>query len=149
MENYSSVLMLASAFMTTGLVMWLIVRRANRVFDMGIKLAGIWTNESKSLRVILHQIDSAFQAEIIWVENQLDSVRFLGFRLIKDMIPVRYGFQVTGIYTDPFTGFDYPMQLLWSGKGKLKLALLHKVNGRFQVLREEIWYLTTTQEAAI
>ena len=103
------------------------------------KIAGMWVNESQSTRILIHEIDSIFQGNIIWV-NEIQQSHFLGFNLIKGLVIKSFAQGSRGVYVDPVTKAENPFQIWFHGRGRLKMVLISKVNGRDEIIREEKWF---------
>lgn len=139
MKTIYQVLFMVAAFAIVVGVTAVVVMLMNSSARMKTKLEGMWINESNSIRILFHDIDSVFQGNIIWV-NEIQQSQILGFNLIRGLMMKSFGQRSTGIYVDPVTRSESPFQLWFQGEGQMKMVLLDKVNGRHEVLREEKWF---------
>lgn len=103
------------------------------------KIAGMWVNESQSTRILIHETDSIFQGDIIWV-NEIHQSHILGFNLIKGLVVKSFAQGSKGVYVDPITKTENPFQIWFDGRGRLKMVLISKVNGQNEIIREEKWF---------
>ncbi|MEQ8302598.1 MAG: hypothetical protein RIB47_04340 [Cyclobacteriaceae bacterium] len=137
MEAYKEVIYLVSALVGVVSVSFLVYKFRQRLGNMEARLAGIWTNESKSLRVLFHEIDSVFQGKVIWVDTHLSDQGLLGLTIVKDLVLKSFMQGSNGVYTDPFNGEEMFFQLWLKGTKSLKLSVISREDGR--VLKEENW----------
>jgi len=137
MEAYKEVIYLVSALIGVVSVSLLIYKFRQRLVNMEAKLVGIWTNESKSLRILFHEIDSVFQGKVIWVDANHSDKGLLGFTIVRDLVLRNFFQGSSGVYTDPFNREEMLFQLWFKGSSSLKLAVISSLDGR--VLREENW----------
>lgn len=138
METLFPVAFVVAALIMVGLVAFFVIGFINKASSLESKLTGIWINESETQRIILHHIDSIFQADIVWMGNK-ENERLLGFRMIKNLVPKKFSLSISGTYTDPSTGSEHPVKLRWYGGSRIKLDVFSKINGRLKVIKREIW----------
>ncbi len=107
----------------------------NSAEELGSKITGIWENADHTIRVLIYEIDSIFQGEVIWtnVQNQ----RVLGARILHSIELKNFKWGI-GIYNCPFTHQQYQFQLKLVKKELLSLHL-HTQEG-ISVLKEQ-WRL--------
>ncbi|MBX2941635.1 MAG: DUF2147 domain-containing protein [Cyclobacteriaceae bacterium] len=140
METYYPILYLIVSFAIAVFSALLIFKLKNSKSRLESQLTGIWVNESQTMRILLHNIDSVFQGDIIWINSiKSDQQHVLGARLIKDLILKTIAQGSAGIYVDPKNGEELPFRIWFKGKGRLKIALIKKVSGKEKVVREEEW----------
>jgi len=86
-----------------------------------LDFAGIWSNESMNIRILLYDIDSEFQGSVIWA-NGMD--KLLGFKVVENLRfdKSRKG---RGKYSDPLTGQKYEIILSMKRKGLILLDAFH------------------------
>lgn len=141
METYYPILYLAVSFAIAVASAVLAIKLKNSKSSLESRLTGIWVNESQSMRILLHHIDSIFQGEVIWINSvKGNQQHLLGTKMIKELVLKRIAQGSTGIYIDPISGEELPFKMWFHGKGKLKLAFINKVNGKNKVIREEQWF---------
>ncbi len=140
METYYPIIYMIVVFVVVVLGMLFALNVRNARTDLDTRLTGLWTNEAHTIRIILHHEDSVFQAEVVWADLKLVGKELLGFKIIKHLMHSKLQYKSMGVYVDPITEMEYPVQIYWKGKGKMKLAVMTKLNGRNEVLREEEWY---------
>ncbi len=140
METYYSAIYLVISLAIAAVSISIAVRLTARHSNREALLTGIWVNESQTVRILLHHIDSVFQGKVVWVSSVQTNPVLLGSNLIKDLSlkPIFQG--SSGIYIDPSTGGEFPFQLWFRGDGELKLSVINKVNGKDSVVKEERWY---------
>lgn len=139
MNTLFPILIMAGTFAivtASAVVIGMLMNSSSRVRT---KLAGMWINESQTIRILIHEIDSVFQGDIIWV-NEIQKSQILGFSLIQGLAKKSFAQGCKGVYVDPTTMVNNPFQIWFQGSGRLKMVLTRKVNGRDEVLREEKWF---------
>lgn len=141
METYYPLLYLIVSFAIAVASVILAITLRNSRADLEARLTGLWVNESQTIRILIHHIDSVFQGEVVWI-NSVKSVQqqILGTKMIKDMALKSNIQGSTGIYIDPDSGIELPFKMWFKGKGTIKLAVIHKINGKDKVLKEERWF---------
>lgn len=140
METYYPLLYLLGSFLVAVLAATIAYRLKNLMSDFENNLTGIWVNESQTIRILLHHIDSVFQGEVVWVNSVNQNNRMLGARMIKDLALRRLVQGSSGIYIDPDSGVELPFRLWFQGKGRLKFAVIDKIEGKDMVVKEEKWF---------
>ncbi len=141
METYYPILYLIVSFAIAIFSLLLVFKLRNSKAKLESRLTGIWVNETQSKRILLHHIDSVFHGDIIWINSiQGNQQHMLGTRMIKGLALKTIAQGSTGIYIDPNNGEELPFRIWFKGNGRLKMALITKVNGREKVVKEERWY---------
>lgn len=141
METYYPILYLIVSFAIAIFSVLLIVKLWNSRSALESQLIGIWVNESQTMRILLHHIDSVFQGDVVWIDSIKRNQQYmLGARVIKNLTLKTIVQGSTGIYIDPKSNEELPFRIWFQGKGRLKLALISKVGGRNKVVREERWF---------
>lgn len=86
-----------------------------------LDFAGIWSNESMNIRILLYDVDSEFQGSVIWA-NGMD--KLLGFKVVENL---RFdkSKKGRGKYSDPLTGQQYEIILSMKRKGLILLDAFH------------------------
>ena len=140
METYYPLMYMLGAFVGSVLLVIGYYRVHNNLSDMESRLTGVWVNDSHTMRIIIHNVDSVFQGEIVWADSHHHVNQLLGATLIKDLVMRKLFQGSTGIYSDPFKGIEMPFQMWWKGRKSIKFSLIDKVNGRNRVIREEVWH---------
>jgi hypothetical protein len=139
METKYQILFMVAAFVIVVASVVIVIMLMNSSAKLQTKIAGMWINESQSTRILIHENDSVFQGDIVWV-NEVQKSQILGFNMIKGLVLKSLGQGSTGVYVDPITKMENPFQIWFQGKGRLKMVLMNKVNGRDEILREEKWF---------
>lgn len=141
METYYPILYLIITFAIAIVSAMLANSLRNSKSALESRLTGLWVNESQTMRILLHQIDSIFQGEVVWVNSiKNNQQHMLGNKMIKELVLKKIVQGSTGIYIDPKSGEELPFRLWLHGKGKLKLAVINKINGKDMVVKEEQWF---------
>lgn len=140
MEPYYPLIYMLAVFFGSVLLVVAFYRMRNELTDMESRLTGVWVNEAQTMRIIIHNVDSAFQGEIVWADSHLQGKQLLGTTLIRDLVMKKLFQGSTGIYSDPFKRIEMPFQMWWKGRKRIKFSLIDKVNGRNRVIREETWH---------
>lgn len=141
METYYPILYLIITFAIAIVSVMLASSLRNSKSTIESHLTGLWVNESQTVRILLHQIDSIFQGEVVWVNSiKNNQQHVLGTKMIKELVLKNIVQGSTGIYIDPKSGEELPFRLWLHGKGKLKMAVINKVNGKDMVVKEEQWF---------
>jgi hypothetical protein len=107
----------------------------NSAEELGSKITGIWENADNTIRVLIYEIDSIFQGEVVWTNAQNQSV--LGARIMHS-IELKNFKLGNGVYNCPFTHQQYQFQLKLV-KSELLSLHLHTREG-ISVLKEQ-WRL--------
>jgi len=140
MEAFYPALYMIVTFAITIISVIVAYKLRNGTADLESRLTGVWVNETQTTRIVLHHIDSIFQGEVVWVNSVRPTNQILGSKIIKDLQLKRLVQGSAGIYIDPVSGTEMPFQMWFHGKGRLKFALIDKVNGKDKVVREERWF---------
>lgn len=111
----------------------------NSSAQLRTRITGMWVNESQSTRILIHETDAVFQGDIIWV-NEIQQSHMLGFNMIKGLVMNSFAQGSRGVYVDPVTKSENPFQIWFHGRGRLKMVLISKINGRDEIIREEKWF---------
>jgi hypothetical protein len=104
-----------------GLLVAIFFRFHFGVSDMETKLTGIWSNWDDSMRVLIYNINSQVQGEVVWTENSNDKI--LGSTVIRDMHLNFFGWS-KGVYIDPLTQDQFHLKLKLKNSGNLYIHLL-------------------------
>jgi hypothetical protein len=130
-----NVMMYLVMFLLVGGLTLLFFWWRNSAEELGSKITGIWENADNTIRVLIYEIDSIFQGEVVWtnVQNQ----RVLGARILHS-IELKNFKLGKGIYNCPFTHQQYQFQLKLV-KNELLSLHLHTREG-IPVLKEQ-WRL--------
>ncbi|MFZ1807599.1 MAG: hypothetical protein WAU36_10275 [Cyclobacteriaceae bacterium] len=141
METYYPILYLIVSFAIAVVTALLAFQLRNSKTTLESRLTGIWVNESQTMRILLHHIDSIFQGEVVWINSiKHNQQHVLGTKMIKELALKTIVQGSTGIYIDPKTGKELPFRMWFHGKGRLKLAVINKVDGKNKVVKEEQWF---------
>lgn len=141
METYYPILYLILSFAIAVFSTLLAFRLRNSKTALESRLTGIWVNESQTMRILLHHIDSIFQGDVVWIKSiEHNHQHMLGTKMIKELALKTVAQGSTGIYIDPKSGEELPFRLWFQGKGRLKLAVINKVDGKNMVVKEERWF---------
>ena len=97
-----------TGFLVVGGVALLFFWWRNSAEELGSKITGIWENADNTIRVLIYEIDSVFQGEVIWTNVQNQCI--LGARILHSMELKRFNLG-KGIYNCPFTHQQYQFQL--------------------------------------
>jgi hypothetical protein len=130
-----SVMVYLMVFLVIGGLTLLFFWWRNSAEELGSKITGIWENTDNTIRVLIYEIDSIFQGEVVWtnVQNQ----RILGARILHSIELKRFKLG-KGIYNCPFTHQQYQFQLKLI-KNELLSLHLHTQEGRS--VQKEQWKL--------
>ncbi len=139
METIYPIVFMVAAFVIVVASAAIVIMLMNSTTRMQTKLAGMWINETQSTRILIHEVDSVFQGDIIWV-SEIQKSHILGFNMIKGLVVKSFAQGSRGVYVDPLTKEENPFQIWFHGKGRLKIALISKINGRDEIIREEKWF---------
>lgn len=140
METYYPLIYLLGSFLIAVFAVVMAYKFKNSKSDLESKLTGLWVNESQTMRILLHHIDSVFQGDVVWVNSVQQNNKMLGAQLIKDLTLKRLVQGSSGIYIDPHSGDQLPFRLWLQGKGRLKLAVIDKIEGKNMIVKEEKWF---------
>ncbi|MEQ8362704.1 MAG: hypothetical protein RIF39_03495 [Cyclobacteriaceae bacterium] len=141
METYYPILYLIVSFAIAVVSSLLAYKLINSKTTLESRLTGIWVNESQTMRILLHHIDSIFQGEVVWINSiKTNQQHMLGAKMIKQLVLKTVVQGSTGIYIDPKTGQELPFRMWFHGKGRVKLAVIGKVDGKDKVVKEERWF---------
>ncbi|HEY5825145.1 MAG TPA: hypothetical protein VIT44_12295 [Cyclobacteriaceae bacterium] len=130
--NYSMMILIPTGIVV-GLIFWL----RNLLEDVGTKITGIWANSDQTFRVLIYDIDSIFQGEVIWTntENQ----RILG-RSILQGVRLKFALFGKGNYICPFTRREYSFRLRRLSKESLQFYM---TDTEGKVVANETWNLVS------
>jgi hypothetical protein len=105
-----------------GLILF-IVREQFSDADFQHSLVGVWFNERLNVRILMYDVDSVFQASVVWADSLNNSI--LGTRVVENL---RVGFFkiCKGTYVDPVTSKEYDIKLQLKGKTVMKLTAFDK-----------------------
>ena len=105
-----------------GLILF-IVREQFSDADFQHSLVGVWFNEHLNVRILMYDVDSVFQASVVWADSLNNSI--LGTRVVENL---RVGFFkiCKGTYVDPLTSKEYDIKLQLKGKTVMKLTAFDK-----------------------
>jgi len=141
METYYPIFYLIVSFAIAVVSALLAYKLRNSKTTLESRLTGIWVNESQTMRILIHHIDSIFQGEVVWINSiKHNQQHMLGAKMIKELALKTIVQGSTGIYIDPISGEELPFRMWFHGKGRLKLAVINKVNGKNKVVKEEQWF---------
>lgn len=76
--------------------------------NLASKISGIWANSDHTVRIMIYDIDSVFQAEIIWAARGWEEL--LGKQIFKNF-KFRHFSRGEGTYLCPFTKKQYTIKL--------------------------------------
>jgi len=102
-------------------VIVLFMRYQYGVADMETKITGIWSNRDDTMRVLIYNLNSRVQGEVVWTDSANE--KLLGSTIIRDMHLTFFGWS-KGTYIDPQTRDQFQMKLRLKNKGKLDLKLM-------------------------
>lgn len=139
METLYPILYMAATLAIVASSVLVVIMLVNSTSKMETKLEGMWVNESQTMRILIHQIDSEFQGKIVWVSS-LQKDKLLGRNLFKDLVMKSFAQGCTGVYVAPETDKEFAFRLWFSGRGIIKMTLLSKEKGPDNILREEKWF---------
>lgn len=139
METLYPILYMAATLAIVASSVLVVIMLVNSTSKMETKLEGMWVNESQTMRILIHQIDSEFQGKIVWVSS-LQKDKLLGHNLFKDLVMKSFAQGCTGVYVAPETDKEFAFRLWFSGRGIIKMTLLSKEKGPDNILREEKWF---------
>lgn len=108
---------------SVGIVAILLFHFRHAISDLESRITGIWTNESKTLRILIYCNDSRFQGEIVWARDSYASA--LGSAIIRDMSLKHFSTGV-GKYIDPMTRSQFKLRLNMRNPGKIIFRLFEK-----------------------
>jgi uncharacterized protein (DUF2147 family) len=91
------------------------------VSDMETKLTGIWSNRDDSMRVLIYNINSQVQGEVVWTGSNDDKI--LGTTVIRDMRLNFFGWS-KGTYIDPLTHDQFQLKLKLKNRGSLCIHIM-------------------------
>jgi len=60
--------------------------------------------------------------------------------MIKGLVVKPFTQGSRGVYVDPVTKMENRFQIWFHGRGRLKMVLISKINGRDEIIREEKWF---------
>ena len=89
------------------------------------KISGIWTNPDRSIRIVIYDVNSVFQAEIIWARQGLE--KLMGRSIVKDLRLQSFNSGV-GVYECPFTQRKLTLHLKMQKSGVMKLQFRNSQN---------------------
>ena len=98
------------------------------------KITGLWTNEDNSMRILIHGLESRFQAEVVWTKDIDDKI--LGSSIIRNM-SLKYFSWGEGTYIDPFTKDQFKIKMKLKDTGRLRFHLFEKSG--HSLLKTEEW----------
>jgi len=130
-----NVMMYLVVFLVVGGLALLFFWIRNSAEEFGSKITGIWENADNTIRILIYEIDSVFQGEVVWTNAQ--NQRILGTRILHSVELMRFRLG-KGIYNCPFTHQQYQFQLKLI-KSELLSLHLHTQEG-ISVLKEQ-WRL--------
>ena len=141
METYYPILYLLVSFAIAMVSTLIVFKWGHSRVKMESRLTGVWVNESQTMRILLHHINSVFQGDVVWINSvKSNHQHLLGSRMIKDLVLKRIAQGSNGTYVDLQNGKEMPFRVWFQGKGRLKIVVMKKANGRDMVLKEEQWY---------
>ena len=120
MTNAIMIYFLVSMVMM-GILVALFFRFHFGVADMESKITGIWSNRDDSIRVLIYNINSRIQGEVVWTDNSNDKI--LGTTIIRDMNLASFGWS-KGVYINPLTRAQFKLKMRLKNSSKLDLRLL-------------------------
>jgi len=140
-ETYYPILYLLVSFAIAMVSTLIVFKWGHSRVKMESRLTGVWVNESQTMRILLHHINSVFQGDVVWINSvKSNHQHLLGSRMIKDLALKRIAQGSYGTYVDLKNGKEMPFRVWFQGKGRLKIVVMKKANGREMVLKEEQWY---------
>ena len=110
-----------ASILAVGLLVAAFFRFHFGVADMEAKITGIWSNRDDSMRVLIYNINSRVQGEVVWTDNSNDKI--LGSTIIRDMHLTFFGWS-NGTYIDPLTQDQFRLKMKLKNSGKLDLRLM-------------------------
>jgi hypothetical protein len=107
----------------------------NLLEDIGTKITGIWLNSDKSFRVLIYDVDSSFQGDVVWASR--DNQRILGSSILQN---VRLNFFLfgKGRYICPFSHKEYKFRLRRLSRESLQLYM---TDHEGKLVSNETWSL--------
>jgi len=128
-----SVVVLIPTGIAVGLLFWL----RNLLEDVGTKITGIWANSDHTFKVLIYDIDSIFQGDVVWTDQ--DNQRILG-RSILQGVKLKFALFGKGHYICPFTRREYTFRLRRLSKESLELYM---TDTEGKVVANETWNLVS------
>lgn len=124
-------------FIPTGIAIGLLFWLKNLLEDVGTKITGIWANSDQTFRVLIYDIDSSLQGDVIWANSE--NQRILG-RSVLQNVRLKFALFGNGHYICPFTRREYSFRLRRLSKESLQLYMTD-VEGK--VVANETWNLVS------
>jgi|SRR6478736_2847346 len=124
-------------FIPTGIVVGLLFWLKNLLEDVGTKINGIWSNSDRTFRVLIYDIDSTFQGDVVWASQ--DNQRILG-RSILQNVRLKFALFGKGHYICPFTRREYAFQLRRLSRNSLQLYM---IDAEGKLVSNETWNLVS------
>ena len=118
-----------------GFAIFLVIRLKHALEDLGSGITGIWTNSDESMRVLIYNMDSILQGNVVWTRQPDSTV--LGSTVIQN-VKLRFFILGQGTYHDPVTRKKYQFRLRIMAKNIMHFWL-HDEKGQ-PVINEE-WRL--------
>jgi len=116
-----------------GVLLWL----KNLLEDVGAKITGIWVNSDQSFKVLIYDIDSSLQGDVVWTDSE--NQRILG-RSILQNVKLKFALFGEGHYICPFTRREYSFRLRRLSK---ELLQLYMTDGEGKVIANDTWSLVS------
>jgi hypothetical protein len=104
-----------------GILVFMFLRFHFGVSDLESKITGIWSNKDDSMRILIYNIDSVVQGEVVWTDNNNDKI--LGTTIIRNMHLTFFGWS-KGTYIDPHTREQVGLKLKLKSTEKLCLQFM-------------------------
>lgn len=134
MENSGWIQYVTVTLVVAGVVAGILFWVRNLLEDVRAKITGIWTNGDNSFRVLIYNIETVLQGDVIWAAPQHQ--KLLGHSILQNM-KLSFFIFGKGIYTCPHTSERYEFRVRFLSKQSLQFYFSDK-SGK---LISETWKL--------
>jgi len=117
--------------LVTGIFFWL----KNLLEDVHAQVTSIWTNGDSTFKVLIYNVDSSLQGDVVWADSQ--NQKILGLPVLKNM-KLKFFIFGKGHYTCPFTRQKYHFRLRFLSKKSIQFYFTD-LSGK--TVNQETWML--------
>ena len=124
-------MLLVSIGIIAGILFWL----KNLLEDVHVQITGIWTNSDSTFKVLIYNLDSYLQGDVVWADPQ--NQKILGLSVLQNM-KLNFFIFGKGVYTCPLTNSKYDFRLRLLSKKTIQFYFSDPTG---KMVAQETWKL--------
>lgn len=107
---------------------------------LGWKLSGVWSNQSETLQIMIHEQDACLNGHVVSAEVDNNNKIIIG-KMVVNKVKLRSIWNwSTGKYIDPYTMEEFDFMIKLKGSNRLKVYYMENEN----LVKKEEWKLISS-----